>query len=94
MTGHATISCALSSWFKQSEAHYDPILGLHNCPAEIELLGMGEAEAANGNFVTRGFIPRDRRLRVVERKATVPRRFRAAAYLPKRCDVESAGSLR
>jgi len=40
-----------------SETHFDPILGLHNCPAEISLLGRHEVEEAEGRFRTEGFVP-------------------------------------
>ena len=44
-----------------SETHFEPVLGLHNCPAEVELLDVGEADLSSGRFETRGFVPRDRR---------------------------------
>lgn len=43
------------------EAHCSPILGLHNCPAEIELSEIGEASLETGSFETYGFVPRNRR---------------------------------
>ncbi len=42
----------------ESKTHYDPVLGLHNCPAEIALLKTGKAEAMVGHFRTEGFVPR------------------------------------
>lgn len=41
-----------------SETYFDPVLGLHNCPAEISLLGRGAVEASEGDFRTAGFVPR------------------------------------
>ncbi len=49
---------------ENSEAHYDPVLGLHNCPAEIELVSMGTASLSNGPFTTQGFIALDRQPKV------------------------------
>ncbi len=43
-----------------SEAHFTPVLGLHNCPAEIELKVKGEfSEVAEGKFSTNAFITSD-----------------------------------
>ena len=41
-----------------SETHFDPVLGLHNCPAELSLVGRGQVEEAEGPFRTAGFVPR------------------------------------
>jgi hypothetical protein len=40
------------------EARYEPVLGLHNCPAELSYAGSGVARVADGDFETRGFVPR------------------------------------
>jgi CRISPR-associated protein Cas5 subtype I-B len=39
-----------------SETHFDPILGLHNCPAEITFLERCEVEEAEGKFQTAGYV--------------------------------------
>lgn len=44
---------------REGEACYTPVLGLHNCPAELEYLAEGEAHNANGDYVTEGFVRRD-----------------------------------
>lgn len=41
---------------RQDEAKFTPVLGLHNCPAELHFLKSGEFEAKAGNFITKGFI--------------------------------------
>ncbi len=43
-------------FLQQSIAKYTPILGLHNCPAELQFITAGELVAAKGNFETDGFI--------------------------------------
>lgn len=44
---------------RESEAHYTPVLGLHNCPAELSYIGECEGEVASGEYVTQGFVRRD-----------------------------------
>lgn len=41
---------------QQSDAKFTPVLGLHNCPAELHFLKSGEFKAKTGNFITKGFI--------------------------------------
>lgn len=41
---------------KVQEARFTPVLGLHNCPAELCLVTAGEFQARNGEFVTQSFI--------------------------------------
>ena len=41
---------------KNSEACFPPVLGLHNCPAELQFVTTGEFEKHQGEFVTKGFI--------------------------------------
>lgn len=41
---------------QQGEAKFTPVLGLHNCPAEIEFILIGAFEIKNANFATKGFI--------------------------------------
>lgn len=41
---------------ERSEAKFTPVLGLHNCPAELKFLTSGEFEARQGEFVTKGFV--------------------------------------
>ncbi len=44
------------SAIRQSEAKFTPVLGLHNCPAEIGLVVVGEFVDKDGSFATKGFI--------------------------------------
>jgi CRISPR-associated protein Cas5 subtype I-B len=44
------------SAIRQSETKFTPVLGLHNCPAEIQFITVGEFQNKNGNFATKGFI--------------------------------------
>ncbi|MBA2620665.1 MAG: CRISPR-associated protein Cas5 [Acidobacteria bacterium] len=44
------------SAIQKNEAKFTPVLGLHNCPAEIEVVSVGEFQMKNGNFATKGFI--------------------------------------
>lgn len=39
-----------------SEARYTPVLGLHNCPANLRFVSHGAFEKAEGGFVTKCFI--------------------------------------
>lgn len=41
---------------KNSEAKFTPVLGLHNCPANLELIAEGEFAEETGAFETKGFI--------------------------------------
>lgn len=47
---------------QSSEARYTPVLGLHNCPAELDWSGETEFEAGNGTYQTQGFALREHRL--------------------------------
>lgn len=47
---------------QNGEARYTPVLGLHNCPAELEWLGAAEFEARQGAYQTHGFALRRHRL--------------------------------
>ncbi len=52
----ASIFNEFVSAIRQSEAKFTPVLGLHNCPAEIESIEVGEFQSRDGNFATKGFI--------------------------------------
>lgn len=39
------------------EAAFTPVLGLHNCPAELQLEQQGRFETRSGNFETYAFLP-------------------------------------
>jgi CRISPR-associated protein Cas5, N-terminal domain len=41
---------------ERSEACFTPVLGLHNCPAELKFITEGEFERRDGEFVTKGFV--------------------------------------
>lgn len=44
------------SAIRQSDTKFTPVLGLHNCPAEIDFISVGEFQTKDGSFVTKGFI--------------------------------------
>lgn len=48
-----------SLYCKNGQACFTPVLGLHNCPAEIKFLEEGEIVEKNGTFTTFGFITDD-----------------------------------
>lgn len=41
---------------EKCKAYFTPVLGLHNCPANIRLHSKGQFERKNGDFVTKCFI--------------------------------------
>lgn len=41
---------------ERSEAKFTPVLGLHNCPANLEFVAKGEFTEQNSAFVTKAFI--------------------------------------
>ncbi|MGA9771323.1 MAG: CRISPR-associated protein Cas5 [Blastocatellia bacterium] len=49
-----------------SEALFTPVLGLHNCPANLSLIADGEFNPAEGDFKTRSFITEKHKIRVSE----------------------------
>ena len=44
---------------KENKACFTPVLGLHNCPAEIEFIESGEVVEKDGEFETLGFLTDD-----------------------------------
>lgn len=48
-----------------SEARFTPVLGLHNCPANLGFVSLGEFTAANGDFKTRSFVTEGHTLKKV-----------------------------
>lgn len=44
---------------QNDEAHFTPVLGLHNCPALLKWHGFIEAQSAEGEYRTQGFARRD-----------------------------------
>lgn len=47
---------------KSEKAHFTPVLGLHNCPADLLFESEGTVSAArNGSFETAGFVSKDHR---------------------------------
>lgn len=52
----ATYFDAFQQAIQSQEARFTPILGLHNCPAELNFVGAGEFNERSGEFVTRSFI--------------------------------------
>lgn len=55
---------AFARSLEQSRAAFTPVLGLHNCPAELELLQRGEWQNRSGEYSTGGFAQRSQRLRL------------------------------
>lgn len=53
---------AMRSAIRNTEARFTPVLGLHNCPAELEWIEAGELTEASGPYQTPGFILRTHRL--------------------------------
>jgi len=49
---------------QKSEACYTPVLGLHNCPAELAWIGDTTFEQAQGKYVTKGFALRSHKLTI------------------------------
>ena len=45
-----------------SEAKYTPVLGLHNCPAELRWIKEGEIVEESGQYITKGFFLRSHRM--------------------------------
>lgn len=45
-----------------SEARFTPVLGLHNCPANLSFISTGEFNATDGDFNTKCFITEKHRL--------------------------------
>lgn len=41
---------------KNREAKFTPVLGLHNCPAELSFDSSGEFQSKNGDFITKAFV--------------------------------------
>ena len=48
-----------SDFCKENKACFTPVLGLHNCPAEIEFIKSGEVIEKEGEFETCGFLTDD-----------------------------------
>ncbi|MDT5062087.1 MAG: CRISPR-associated protein Cas5h [Acidobacteriota bacterium] len=57
---------------EESEARFTPVLGLHNCPANLDLIACGEFKADNGDFKTKSFITEQHKII----KVTVTDNFR------------------
>lgn len=53
---------------KAEEAVFTPVLGVHNCPASMALLSVGEFESREGVFSTYGFVKREHRPLVAHMK--------------------------
>lgn len=45
-----------ASSIKNGKAHFQPVLGLHNCPADLQFKEEGEVNQQEGEFETKGFI--------------------------------------
>lgn len=49
---------AFSSALRNGETRFDPVLGLHNCAAELEWIGSPGGTPENGSYSTHGFVLR------------------------------------
>jgi CRISPR-associated protein Cas5h len=47
------------SALSKSEARFTPVLGLHNCPANLALVGLGDLTEREDEFQTRAFVTED-----------------------------------
>lgn len=47
------------SAIRKDESKFTPVLGLHNCPAEIEFVSVGEFQIKDGSFSTKGFVKKE-----------------------------------
>ncbi len=52
----ANIFSAFLSAIEKQEAKFTPVLGLHNCPAELSFVAAGEFNEASGDFTTLSFV--------------------------------------
>lgn len=62
-----------SDWFERfvmsvqaSEACFTPVLGLHNCPANLHFAATGEFTFAEGDYQTKSFVTEQHKLKVSE----------------------------
>ena len=55
---------AFQAAIEEREARFTPILGLHNCPAELSFVVAGEFHASNGEFTTQSFITEHHQLKM------------------------------
>ena len=46
---------------RNGEARYTPVLGLHNCPAELEWVEEGRFQAETGEYRSKAFVLRSHR---------------------------------
>jgi CRISPR-associated Cas5-like protein len=67
---------AFQEAIQAQEARFTPILGLHNCPAELAFVAAGEFQARNGEFVTQAFITEQHQLNTGIDTATFANGFR------------------
>lgn len=51
---------------ENQEAKFTPVLGLHNCPAELSFVSLGAFETGSGDFVTEGFITESHQINTSE----------------------------
>jgi CRISPR-associated Cas5-like protein len=50
-----------SAALQNQRAHFTPVLGLHNCPANLQWTSDGEWQSGDGEYSTRGFALRSQR---------------------------------
>ena len=53
-----------AQFLEEERAHFTPILGLHNCPAELKLQERGEWQRESGEYSTSGFALRSHKLKL------------------------------
>lgn len=49
---------------QESEARFTPVLGLHNCPANLRFAASGEFTSAEGDYQTKSFVTEQHKLKV------------------------------
>lgn len=57
---------AFQTAIEKQEAKFTPVLGLHNCPAELNFISGGEFDAKSGDFITKGFVTEKHQIKTEE----------------------------
>jgi len=57
---------AFQTAIEKQEAKFTPVLGLHNCPAELSFISGGEFDVKSGDFVTKGFVTEKHQIKTEE----------------------------
>ncbi len=57
---------AFQTAVEKQEAKFTPVLGLHNCPAELSFISAGKFDAKSGDFITKGFVTEKHQIKTEE----------------------------